>query len=75
LALARSFEKVVRLATDPVQEFREFGVLPERLHVVVLARQFGLGQEGMNLAVADPMKPGGLNASARLWHEVMGIAL
>jgi hypothetical protein len=29
----------------------------------------------MNLAVADPMKPGGLNASARLWHEVMGIAL
>jgi hypothetical protein len=50
-------------------------VLPERLHVVVLARQFGLGQQGMNLAVADPMKPGGLNASARLWHEVMGITL
>jgi hypothetical protein len=25
--------------------------------------------------VADPMKPGGLNAPARLWHEVMGITL
>jgi len=29
----------------------------------------------MNLAVADAVQPSGLNATARLWHEVMGIAL
>ena len=75
LALARSLEEVVRLATDPVQELREFGVLAKGLHVVVLARQFGLGQQGVNLAVADPMKPGCLNPTARLRHQVMGIAL
>ena len=75
LALACALEKVVRLATDPVQELREFGVLPKRLHVVVLARQFGLGQQCVDLAVADPMKPGGLNAAARLGHQVVGIAL
>jgi hypothetical protein len=75
LALACALEEVVRLAPYPVQEFREFGVLPEGLHLVELACQFGLGQQGVNLAVADPMKPGGLDAAARLGHQVVRIAL
>jgi hypothetical protein len=73
--LSGPFEKVVRLAANPIEKSRHLGMLTQRLHVVIIASKLALTEEGMQLAVTDAVQPSGLHPSAGLGHQVVSIAL
>ena len=75
LTFAGALEKVGRFGAHPRQKTRHPGVRAQGVGSLVVPRQFGLGEQGVDLTVADTMQPHCLHAAARFGHEVMSIAL
>ena len=75
LAFAAFFKKCVGLGLHPADEAGHFFGLLQGLDRGVGAGQFGLGEQRMDLAVANAVQHHGVRAAVRLGHQMVCVLL
>jgi hypothetical protein len=75
LALAGPLEKTVGLASNPFQKSRHTGVQPQRIHLLIVTFKFRLGEQCMDLAMTDSMKPDRFDPATRTRKEMVRVTL
>jgi hypothetical protein len=75
LTLASSFHHIDGLSFDPCHKALDTRVSQQGLNRVQLFGQFRLGEQGMNLAVTDPVHVLRMSAAFGPWDQMMGVAL
>ncbi len=73
--LAGALAELRRLATHPRKKLRHGRVRLQCVYGAVLARQLALGEQRMNLPVANAVQVLGVASAVRAWHQMMGITL
>ena len=73
--LAGALAELGWLATHPRKKLRHGRVRLQRVYGAVLARQFALGEQRVNLPVADAVQVLGMTTAMRAWHQMVCIAL